>query len=433
LKILNEQLEDKVQERTAALTAEIAERQRAEKALLQSDEQLRNSNAMLQKVFDGISDPLIMLDGTLLLKMLNKAAKDYFGLPRYDDVFGRPCFEALRGRSSPCPDCLYPFAVTDGQALTFERRSPLDANRFEQVVVYPVINELGEKDAAIVRISDVTQARLMEKQLIQSEKLASLGLLVSGVAHEINNPNSFISFNVPILRDYLQGLLPIIDSYAEAHPDLELFCMKYPEFRQDIFKLLENMEHGSNRIDRIVSDLREYARRRDKTELRWIDLKTVGDKAVNLCHAEIRKNVKSFEVQVSEDAPAIFSDPEALEQVLVNLLINAVHASDKSDSWIRVNAGCGKSREACCLIEVSDNGCGMDERIRDKIFDPFFTTKAPSSGTGLGLYVCYNLVEALGGKIEVESEPGKGSTFRIELHEVERRERREDPVAGAGG
>jgi signal transduction histidine kinase len=278
-----------------------------------------------------------------------------------------------------------------------------------------VVNEAGGRQAAVIRISDITQSKLMERQLIQSEKLASIGLLVSGVAHEINNPNSFMSFNIPILREYLEELMPIIDAYAEEHPGFELFSMNYQEFRQDIFGLLDNMEHGSDRINRIVSDLKDYARKRDKTELRWIDLKTVVDTAVNICRSEIRKKIKSFEVQIAEDVPTIFSDPEALEQVLINLLINAAQASDKGDSWLRVHAACEKSWDRSCVIEVSDNGCGVAEDIRDKIFDPFFTTKASSAGTGLGLYICYNLVEALGGKIEIESQPGQGSTFRLVL------------------
>jgi PAS domain S-box-containing protein len=277
-------------------------------------------------------------------------------------------------------------------------------------------------------VTDISERKEMERQLVQSEKLASLGLLVSGVAHEINNPNSFISFNIPILRDYLQELMPILDCYALDHPDMELVCMNYQEFRQDLFKLLDNLQHGSDRIIRIVSNLKEYARKRESTELRWFELKEVMDKAINICHAEIRKKVKSFEVQIDEDAPSIFSDPEALEQIFVNLLINAVHASDKRDSWISLRVGCEKSREGCCRIEVSDNGCGMDEKVMDKIFDPFFTTKATSSGTGLGLYVCYTLVEALGGKIEVASTPGKGSTFRIVLPYTNHFKRKMDTV-----
>jgi signal transduction histidine kinase len=302
----------------------------AEEALRQSEERLRTSNALLQEVFDGISDPLVMLDDQLLVKIVNKAARAYFGLSEDEDVFGRPCHEALRRMPTTCSDCLYPFPAKGEQPLAFERKGVIDPNRFEQVVVYPVVNEAGGRQAAIIRISDITQSKLLERQLVQSEKLASIGLLVSGVAHEINNPNSFMSFNIPILREYLEELMPIIDAYAEEHPGFELFSMNYQEFRQDIFGLLDNMEHGSNRINRIVSDLKDYARKRDKTELRWIELKTVIDKAVNICRSEIRKKIKSFEVQIADDMPKIFSDPEALEQVLINLLINAAHASERS-------------------------------------------------------------------------------------------------------
>ena len=425
LRQARDELELRVQERTAelaaanhALVAEIAERNRAEEALRRSEEQLRHSNAMLQKFFDGISEPLIMLDRELLVKMLNRAAQEYYGLADDDDVLGRPCFEALQGEPGLCPECKYPSTVGEWQAQTIERRGVMDANRFEQVVVYPVMNEKGERDAAIIRISDITQAKFLERQLVQSEKLASLGLLVSGIAHEINNPNTFISFNIPILRDYLQELMPIIDGFAEDHPNLELFSMKYQEFREDLFKLVGNMEHGSSRINRIVSDLKRFVKKRDRIEPRCIDLRVVIEKAVNICHAEIRKKVKSFDVLIPEEMPLILTDPEVIEQVLVNLLINAVQAADKDDSWVKLRGKWGRSRERYCVLEVIDNGSGMEEAVKDKIFDPFFTTKASSSGTGLGLYVCYTLVDSLGGKIEVESQLGQGSTFRIVLPEM---------------
>src|SRR5208337_2347363 len=130
-------------------------------------------------------------------------------------------------------------------------------DRLEQVVVYSVEDESGKKKAAIVRISDITRTKILERQLIQNEKLASLGLLVSGIAHEINNPNSFIAFNIPILRDYVEALMPIIDIHAESRQNFELFGMSYQEFREDILKLLENMEHGSSRINATVSGLKE--------------------------------------------------------------------------------------------------------------------------------------------------------------------------------
>jgi PAS domain S-box-containing protein len=390
---------------------DITERKRAE-------EQIRQSKGMLQTIFDGISDFLIMVDQEGLVKMLNKAAKEYYQLSDYKDAIGKPCFEAFFGRLASCEGCAQPVSAMKGLAGTFERTSTINTKRLEQVVAYAVRNEAGEQDATIVRISDITQARLMERQLLQSEKLASLGLLVAGIAHEINNPNGFIVFNLPILRDYLEELMSIVDGCAEDHADLELFGMAYEEFRTDVFRLLEDMEHGSQRINATVSRLKEFARRRDKLEQCRVDLKQVIDRAATICRSEIRKSVRSFELDVPEELPPILSDSEAVEQIIINLLINATHASDKEDSWIRLSVVKEDKWPDRYIIEVSDNGCGIDEKTREKIFDPFFTTKPSMMGTGLGLYVCQNLAEGLGGRIEVESQPGRGSTFRVILNNI---------------
>jgi methylmalonyl-CoA mutase cobalamin-binding domain/chain len=393
----------------------LIQRKRAEEAVRRSEFQLRQTNLLLQKVVDGISDSLLMLDHDMSIRLLNKAAKDYYGVTESDDIFGRPCHEVLRGRAGHCPDCGYYPSPGESKVATFERKGLFDTRRIEQVVVYPVPGDSGKSDCFIMRISDVTNRKVMERQLIQNEKLASLGLLVSGIAHEINNPNNFISFNLPILRDYIGALLPFVDAQASRDPDFKLFRMKYSRFRQDILKLLDNMEHGSKRIKAIVGDLRKFAGKRENLEVSLTDIRDVIDKVLPMCQAEISEKVKHFEIDIPEDLPAINSDAGALQQVILNLVVNAVQACDKKSSRVRVSARMEDAAERRLVVEVCDNGCGMDEQTRDKIFDPFFTTKPPSSGIGLGLYLCYNLVKSLGGKIEVDSEVGKGSSFRLIL------------------
>jgi signal transduction histidine kinase len=241
---------------------------------------------------------------------------------------------------------------------------------------------------------------------------------VSGVVHEIKNLNNCITFNIPILTEYLKELIPIIDDYAESHSDFELFGMSYPEFREDIFNLLGNLEHASGRINTTVSGLGGFVRRNDGGKQRCVELKQVVEKAVAISRCQGKRIVKSFEVDMAENLPPIFIDPEALEQVLVNLLINAAQATDKEDSWIRLKVKQPGTWRDHVLIEVSDNGCGMDEETQEKVFEPFFSTKTPGRGTGLGLFVSHNLIEELGGRIEVESEPSKGSTFRVILNDA---------------
>lgn len=256
----------------------------------------------------------------------------------------------------------------------------------------------------------------MNKKAVQRKKLPPLGLLVSTVAHEIKNLNNCTTFNTPILREYLERLTPILDDYAANHQNLDLFGMTYPEFRKDIFNLVNNLETASSRINEIISDLMEFVKNSYKGELGWLDLNQVVEKGIAVCRSQISKRVKSFDVNISENLSQVYTDPKALEQILVNFLINAAQAADKKNSWVKLNVkqGKGKWRDHL-IIEVSDNGCGMDIAIRKKIFDPFFTTKASGKGTGLGLFVSNSLAEALNAIIEVESTQGKGSSFRIIL------------------
>ena len=416
--VLEEQVEERTQKLLLAnlkLESEIEDRKR-----LEAD--LQKNKDMLQDIFEGISEPLILLDRQMRVKIMNKGAAKYYGITDFNDIYGKFCYE-VAGKSGRCDACQIPSMVSEGKGITFERKNPDNPERLEQVVIYPVKDDDDETGDAIIRVTDITEAKQFERMLIQSEKMASLGVLVSSVAHEINNPNNFVTFNIPILKEYVQEMLPIMDTYAEKHPELELCHMSYPQFRRDIFKLLDNVEHGSARISSFVANLRLFAQTGGIKPFSWVDLAILADKVLSICQNKIRKTVKSFIIDVPEGLPKIYSDPYTLEQVLINLLINAAQAADKSDSWVKLTVAVNDEWKNHAIIQVGDNGCGIDDNIRLKIFDPFFTTKPSPEGTGLGLYVCHNLLEGLGGWIEVESKPGEGSTFTVILPDKERRQK----------
>ena len=262
---------------------------------------------------------------------------------------------------------------------------------------------------------DKTNEKLMERKLAQTQKMAALGLLLTSITHETHNINNCITFNTPILREYLKEVIPIIDNYAMNHEGFELLGKSYPEFRKEIFEIVDNIEHASSRITATVSGLRKFVSMNSAENQHWVNLKQVIEDVVVICRGQLMEEVKSFEVSIAEDLPLIAIDPVSLEQVLVNLLINAVQATDKKNSWIKIDARQDRSLHSHLIVEISDNGCGMEEEIREKIFEPFFTTKGPESGAGLGLFVSKILVEGLSGSIEVESRPGKGSTFGVIL------------------
>jgi two-component system NtrC family sensor kinase len=254
------------------------------------------------------------------------------------------------------------------------------------------------------------QTELIEKQLVRSQKLACLGLLVSGASHEIKNLNNCVTFNLPILKEYVQELIAVIEK-DHRNSDFDLCGMSYTEFCKDLFRLFENMEHASGRIQSSMVDLREFIAGRARKGQSLLDIREVVDKAVGICRYELKK-VKSFELNVPPRLQPILTDPEVIEHVLVNLLTNAVQASDKKDSWIKLGVSL---REDQLAVEVCDNGCGMDEETVAEVFEPFFTTKDDEDGTGLGLFVSRSLIAGLGGRMEVESAPGQGSHFKVYL------------------
>jgi signal transduction histidine kinase len=206
-----------------------------------------------------------------------------------------------------------------------------------------------------------------------------------------------------------------MDEYAIQHPQFELCNLTYQEFRQDIFKLIKNIENGSFRISTFVSNLRKFSQDEYERPLVWVKLKEAIESVHSICHSKIKSSVKSFVKNIPEELPKIYTEPYVLEQILMNLLVNAAQAADKQNSWIKLNVNVENGEQEQIIIEVSDNGCGIDKETRRKIFDPFYTTKSQTEGTGLGLYVCHALVERLKGHIEVESEPGRGSAFKLVL------------------
>jgi signal transduction histidine kinase len=425
LKRAHQELEKRVSRRTVELSlanerlkAEIAERNRAEN-------QLKHSKTMLQGIFDGIPDSLILLDKHLSLKIINKSAAGYYNVDRLKDVLGKRCYQ-MAGKSNPCEGCRIPETIAAGRKISFERKGFMNPERIEQVTVYPLKDQNGNSGDAIVRVIDITETRLFERQLIQSEKMASLGIMVSSVAHEINNPNNFVSFNIPILKDYIEELIPIIDKFTADCPDLEFCHMPYPEFREDIFKLMDNIQNGSDRISAFVANLREFSQNDADRLKKYVDFKSVVDKVIAICGKKLNRLIKSIETNIPRDLPQIYTAPHAIEQVLINLLMNAAQAADKKDSRVTLNLSIGGTRQEHLIIEIIDNGCGIDEKSKDRLFDPFYTTRLPDGGTGLGLYVCHNLIKGLDGRIEVESEPGTGSKFTVILANLDK----DKPPAG---
>ena len=259
-----------------------------------------------------------------------------------------------------------------------------------------------------------------QDQLVQSEKMASIGQLAAGVAHEINNPIGYLHSNLGTLGKYLDDVQRVMKSYEAALPavadpvlkaNIEQL-LKETDFHfvlEDIPKLLAESQEGTQRVRKIVQDLKDFAHTGDNEDWQWVDLRHSLSRTINIVHNELK--YKAEVVQPFEDIPEIRCLPGQLNQVFMNLLVNAAHAIDEHGE-VRIGA---RRQGEHIWVEISDTGCGMPPEVVGRIFEPFFTTKSVGKGTGLGLSISYGIVKKHGGHIEVDSKVGQGTTFRIVL------------------
>ncbi len=378
-----------------------------------AQEQLRESNHLLTMILDGICEPLIILDRNMGVLMMNRAAEIYAGRAG-SQCLGQNCHKMFKSAPRPCAGCFVGQVLGSGCKKQYERAGLMNSDLLEQVTVYPIRENGYHTWAAIVRVSDITLERQMKKELIQADKMISLGILVSGMAHEINNPNHLIMSNTPLLIDAWQSSVPVLDRYYRKNGDFSLGGLPYSRMREEIPQLFEGIIEGSVRIHQIVKDLKDYARKEEVDMDQDVDLNHVVKNAVRLTRNLIDEKTDSFSLAYGSSLPMVRGNLQKLEQVVINLIQNACQAISDRDQGLEITTFLEPDRNCLC-VRVRDQGHGIPESLLDRIMDPFFTTRRGQGGTGLGLAVCLNIVTTHEGKIEVTSKPGQGSVFTVSL------------------
>ncbi len=274
-----------------------------------------------------------------------------------------------------------------------------------------IASQLG---GVIARINAQKEARIKEKQLVQADKMKSLGILVAGMAHEISNPNNFIMLNIPLLSDSWRDALPILEAHYRSSGDFPVANLPYSEMRDHIPELLEAVSEGAQRIRKIVSSLKEYARGGGADLTEDLNLNNVLDEALLLMNAPLKKSTDRLRVRRDPSLPPVRGSFHQLEQVLINLIQNACQALTDKAQPIEVTTRSDPSNDTV-TVQIRDGGPRIPPDHLDRIFDPFFTTKRAAGGCGLGLSICAGIVKEHGGKIELASGPGKGTTVILEF------------------
>lgn len=415
---------------------DMTERKLLEEELERSRAEIAQQHTKLDKMFaqveaakrewedtlDCITDIVLMCDTQGNIQRCNSPFSQLTGLPLHE-IMGKSWASTLYGLG---------FAIDNyknGSGTLRDR----DNQRFFDLRTFPLRNKNGFQVGNVVNIRDITEIRaihqelesaynhlkLVQMQAVQQEKMASVGQLAAGVAHEINNPMGFISSNLSSLAKYINklktfeatlveltgnsGNAALVDEIAKTKKS-----MKIDFILEDMESLLAESLDGAERVRRIVQDLKSFSHV-DEAELKPVSLNDSLDTTLNM----VRNEIKYVAEVVKEygDLPLVTCRPQQLNQVFMNLLVNAAHAIE-GHGTITVRTW---QEGETVLVAISDTGKGIDPEHLNRIFEPFFTTKEVGKGTGLGLSICYDIIHKHDGEILVKSTVGSGTTFTVRL------------------
>ncbi|MBI3910411.1 MAG: PAS domain S-box protein [Armatimonadetes bacterium] len=461
-------IRDRSEERAlrAQIEAHAHELQQRNEELSRARDLLRRQAKQLELVFATMTEGVVVVDAEGRLLQANRAAEQLLGI---DTTPGERLLTAgwFSAEGKPLTSDALPTAraVATGQTIrnvpVAVRREPGLPQRELNISATPLRDEKGNVTAVVGVLHDVTaQNRLVrareratarlarrnaelrqrteeleaalrtlaetQAQLAQTERLASLGHLTAGIAHEINNPLAFVSNNVAVLERDWRLVMEILQRYRPALPTLERIDPALAaEIRQleeytDLGYVAANLERvfngtndGLRRVRDIIQSLREFARM-ESPDRQSVDLRVCLEKALEMVHFRLERRAIQV-VREYGDVPMVAGHPGKLNQVFLNLIINAmeaIEAAGHSAGILRLRTECV---EGGACVEIEDNGCGISPEDLPRVFNPFFTTKEPGQGTGLGLSISYGIIKAHDGTIEGESLPEGGTCFRIWL------------------
>ncbi|MCI4625061.1 MAG: PAS domain S-box protein [Candidatus Magnetoovum sp. WYHC-5] len=402
-------------ENVASILAGMIDHKKAEEALKESEDQLH-------AIIDTATEAIITINEEGIIKACNKACEVIFGY-NTNELLGHSVNMLMPEPYKSAHDGYIQRYIQSGRSRVIGSNIELIGLK-KSGVIFPIDIALSEvsfnyKRLFTALIRDISERKNTEKMLLQSEKMASIGQLAAGVAHEINNPMGFISSNIKTLGKYVDKIVGFIEIQTEILKNIDAKeaidsinaqrkKLKVDYVVNDMKHLIEESLDGADRVKKIVMDLKSFSRI-DKAEYIEANIGELIDSALNIIWNELK-----YKCTVQKEYAAIAPlkcYPQQLSQVFINILVNAAHAI-KERGEIEIKTWEDNNN---VLVSIKDNGSGMSEEIKDKIFEPFFTTKDVEKGTGLGLSIAFDIIKKHNGIIQVESELQKGTTFTVSL------------------
>jgi two-component system, NtrC family, sensor kinase len=405
-----------------AIEEDISELKRAEEALRASERRYR-------QLTEATLDAIVVADERGVISLFNAAAQRTFGYSE-QEVLGQPLTILMPPEYHEAHQRGLRHYLETREARVVGRTIELRGRR-KDGEVFPLelslsAVELPEEIYFLGAIRDLTERQRLQARIVQAEKLASLGLMSAGVAHEINNPLAYVANNLAVLERDIRGLTALVAAYEaaqaileSARPDLAAQVAQLaeeidlPYVKEHIEQIVSSTRQGVKRVADIVQNLRGFARL-DQAAVGWVNLHDAITSSLEMIRGRLGRCHIVVEQQFG-DLPLVMCAPAQINQVFLNLLVNAlqaIEATSKGGGRIEIRTRAAGDE---VIVEVADDGRGIPAELLPRIFDPFFTTKAVGEGTGLGLSISHGIVSDHGGRIEVENTPGQGSRFRVIL------------------
>lgn len=411
------------------------------------EDQLRKAHDEKELLLSAVSSILIGVSNQGVVTEWNKAAAETLGVAR-EKALGARLKELkiqwdIKSVEEGLARCLGSGEACRLEEIVFVR--PNGKEGFLGLNLSPVGLPKGSMDGVLILGADITERRILERQLVQAQKLESIGQLAAGIAHEINTPIQYIGDNTRFLKDAWGEILPLLEHFsallregaketgcaqgflASLVQTLEKTDWEY--LKEEIPKAIEQNLDGVERVARIVRAMKEFSHP-GKRETTAVDINRSLENTITVCKNEW-KYVAELVTDLDPSLPLVQCDPGEINQVFLNLIINAAHAigevvkdGSKGKGLIHVST---HNRSSWVEVRIQDTGTGIPEGIRSRVFDPFFTTKEVGRGTGQGLAICHSvIVNKLGGSLDFETEVGKGTTFIVRIPKADQESRERD-------